>query len=175
MTPARPSFEAVYTAELDYVLSALCRLGIPDSALDDVAHEVFIQVHRKLPTYEPSRALRPWLFGVALRQASNWRQRAMNRNELPAAQELPDAADERTPEQDVEAAQARKLVLRALERLDEGKRAIFILHELDGQPVPAAAEALELPVNTAWSRLRAARVEFSRHLTELAQGLGGNR
>src|SRR5207248_771229 len=49
----------------------------------------------------------------------------------------------------------------ALERMELDRRAVFILHELDGSSIPDVARALSIPLNTAYSRLRAAREEFN--------------
>jgi RNA polymerase sigma-70 factor, ECF subfamily len=165
---AGPDFAELYAQHFDYVCHSLRRLGIPPGALEDVAQEVFLRVHAKLDTYDAARPPRPWLFGIALREASTWRQRASQRRELPTA-EPPLAVDERTPEGAAQGAQLRRQVLQALEALDEQKRAVFILHDVDGTPVPEIARALELPVNTAWSRLRSARQAFNAALAEFAR------
>jgi RNA polymerase sigma-70 factor (ECF subfamily) len=52
----------------------------------------------------------------------------------------------------------------ALNRLELGRRAVFILHELDDQPMPEVAKALGIPLNTAYSRLRLAREHFASAL-----------
>ena len=49
---------------------------------------------------------------------------------------------------------------RALDTLDEDKRAVFTLVELQGETVPSIAPALGIPLDTAYSRLRAARKLF---------------
>ena len=67
-----------------------------------------------------------------------------------------------TPNADeqLQASEARSIVVAALQAIDEHRRAVFILHELDEQPMPEIAAALEIPLNTAYSRLRLARDEF---------------
>ena len=61
------------------------------------------------------------------------------------------------------------LVQTALAELAHDDRAVFIAVDLDGGAVPAVAEALDIPLNTAYSRLRRARVTISAvsytHLT----------
>jgi RNA polymerase sigma-70 factor (ECF subfamily) len=49
----------------------------------------------------------------------------------------------------------------ALETLELGRRAVFILHALDECPMPEVARALGLPLNTAYSRLRLARADLA--------------
>ena len=62
-------FVDVYGAELPFVWRTLWRLGVPDRDLEDVAHDVFVVVHRKLVDYDPTRPLKPWLFGICFRVA----------------------------------------------------------------------------------------------------------
>jgi RNA polymerase sigma-70 factor (ECF subfamily) len=160
-------FETVFEQELGYVVHTLRRLGVREADVEDVAHDVFITVQRLLPTFEQSRPLRPWLFGIALRAAQNYRRRVVRRGEV-TTDEFGDTADD-APGADahLEVKQARGLVLEALEALDDDRRAVFILHDLDGRPVPEIAEALSIPLNTAYARLRLAREQFTAAVRRL--------
>jgi RNA polymerase sigma-70 factor (ECF subfamily) len=60
------------------------------------------------------------------------------------------------------------LLAKALAELDEAKREVFVLAELEEMPVPEIARALEIPLNTAYSRLRAAREAFEQALARAA-------
>ena len=155
-----PEFRALFEAESSYVWRTLRRLGVPDRDLEDVAHEVFIIVHRRLEDFDASRPLRPWLFGISTRVAAAYRRSARNRHEvIDGAAETADpapAADEM-----VEQSEARALVRRALDAIDEERRPVFIMHDLDGYPMSEIAAALEIPANTGYSRLRLARAEFA--------------
>jgi RNA polymerase sigma-70 factor (ECF subfamily) len=61
----------------------------------------------------------------------------------------------------------RALVAAALESLDLDRRAVFVLHDLDDVPVPEIARTLDIPLNTAYSRLRVARERFVKAITRL--------
>ena len=167
MAPARPDFRAIFDHECGYVWNALRRLGVHERDLEDVAHDVFVTVHRRLDDYDPKRPIRPWLFGISYRIASDYRRLARHRREVVS--DAFDPADER-PSQDeqVEAAQARRLVAQALEALELDRRAVFVMHELDGHAMPEIARALSIPLNTAYSRLRLAREQFAISVKRLA-------
>ena len=60
-------------------------------------------------------------------------------------------------------------MLRALDRVDIGRRAVFILADLEGRAVPEIATELGIPLNTAYSRLRLAREEFAAAALRLAK------
>jgi RNA polymerase sigma-70 factor (ECF subfamily) len=142
--------------------------------LEDAVHDVFLVVHRHLGDYDPSRPLRPWVTGIAYRVAANYRRRAAHRHEV-AGDPPPDAASAQPrPDDVVQQRQAAALVQRALDDLEEGRRAVFVLHELEGHAVPEVARMLEVPVNTAYSRLRLARAQFTAAVRRLT-GTGSDR
>ena len=128
----------------------------------DQAQEVFVVVSSLLGDYDPLRPIRPWLFGIAYRVACRWRALARHRREL-AMDAPPDAPDPRpAADEELAAHEARDLVLRALETIDLDRRAVLVMNLLDEQPMPEVAEALGIPLNTAYSRLRLAREDFRR-------------
>jgi RNA polymerase sigma-70 factor (ECF subfamily) len=160
-TPAAPAatFRTVFEREHGYVWHSLRRLGVAERDLEDVTHDVFVVVHRKLDQYDAARALRPWLFGIAARVASDYRRKASHRFEHPGHDvEAVDAQP--SPEARLSASDAQKLVIAALQAVEADRRAVLIAVEIDELPVTEVAVALEIPLNTAYSRLRLARAEF---------------
>jgi RNA polymerase sigma-70 factor (ECF subfamily) len=135
-------------------------LGIASSDLEDLAHDVFCQVFRRLSTYDPSRPLRPWLFGFAFRLASDYRRLARHRRELSGI-EVERASKDPAADDQLISAEARSLIEGALRLVPLERRAILMLHEIDGQSMPTIAAALEIPINTAYSRLRLARADLA--------------
>lgn len=143
-----------------YVWNTLRRLGAPASDLEDLTHDVFLQVHRHLGDYDPARPARPWLFGFAYRIASQERRRAHRRHETTFEPDLA-AHQGAGPEENAVAEQRRQIVVLALQGIDLQRRAVFVLYELDGVPMSEIARILEIPPNTAYSRLRIGRDEFA--------------
>lgn len=169
MTTTAIDFASVYREHLDYVWASLRRLGAPASDLEDIAHEVFLVVHRKLVEYDRARPMRPWLFGIAYRVASEHRKKAARR----AAQELEDelaTSESSSPEKQTVKRQAIELARKALDSIDEEARAVFVLAELDGVAVTEVAETLSIPVNTAYTRLRRARLAIAMAITQAPEG-----
>ncbi|MCC7386032.1 MAG: RNA polymerase sigma factor [Deltaproteobacteria bacterium] len=160
----------VYQREFEHVWRTLRRFGVREAHLEDVAQEVFLVVHRRLPDFDKSRPIRPWLTGIAFKVAADHRGKASVRREHPSDHEL-EVADERPPPDELMIREEkRRLVHRALAMLDDDKRAAFIMHDLDGHTVPEIARALEVPLNTVYSRLRLARERFVRAIAELRKG-----
>ena len=164
--PRRPDFTAVFDEHFDYVWFTLRRLGVAERDLDDIAHDVFIQVYQRFAQFDPRRPLRPWLFGFAYRLASDYRRLARHRVETlgepsDGIDGAPSAADRAASRQTLDRVWA------ALEQLDLDRRAVFVLHEVEGHSIPEVADALGIPLNTAYSRLRLAREEFAKAVQRL--------
>lgn len=162
----------VFAREGDYVYTSLRRLGVPTASLEDAVHDVFIAVHNHRAEYDPSRPLRAWLFGYALRVASNHRR--TNRRRPVSGAPPADTADDRPGADELlESNARRRLLLRALATLSEERKAVLVLHDLDEVAVPEIARTLGIPLNTAYSRLRLAREDI-RAAIQLAQNGRGS-
>lgn len=156
----------MFEEELGYVWTTLRRLGVRSVDLEDVSHEVFVVVHRRLSDFDATRPIRPWLFGIAYRVTSDYRRRAHRRHETLTSEE-PEGSSSDGPEEEASIRQRRALLLRALDRLDPEKRAVIVMHDLDEIGMPDIAVALEIPLNTGYSRLRLARRELADVVREL--------
>lgn len=159
-----PGFEEVYREEFPYVFHTLRRLGIRDADLADVTHDVFVAVYRHMGDYDPDRPLRPWLFGFAFRMASDYQKRARHRCIEVSSDERELDANRPLPDEDAAAAELRRDLMLALDSMDFDKRAIVVMHDIDGQTVPQMAAFFDTPLNTMYSRLRLARAELEAQL-----------
>lgn len=159
----RPPFVEVYTDYFEFVWRSLRRLGVRESSLDDALQEVFLVVHRRLADFEGRSSMRTWLFGIILRVARSQR-RTHQRKDAPLSSSPEDLdsllSPGHSPDDAARVVEATRILHRLLDSLDDEKRAIFILAELEELPVSEIAEALGVNVNTVYSRLRAARKEF---------------
>jgi RNA polymerase sigma-70 factor (ECF subfamily) len=153
--PGGAVFERVFQEHAPYVWRALRRLGVAEADADDVCQDVFIVVHRKLGTFQGG-SLRTWLYGICLRVASEHRRRPYRRREDVVAA-VPDEAVDASQEDEVERRRALTLLDQALDELDDDKRAVFVLFELEQMPMVSVAEAAGCPLQTAYSRLYAGR------------------
>lgn len=148
---------AAFQREFDYLCRTLRRLGVRSDDLEDEVHEIFLVLNRKWEDYDSSRPLRPYLFGIAFRVVAASKRRQIR--EQPG--HLEDVADRAPrPDEALEAAYARAMVLRALRRVPLARRAVLVMHDIDEVPMREIAEALSLPIFTGYSRLRKARREF---------------
>lgn len=156
------SLEGIFSTYTAYVWRLLGRLGVPPRDVPDVCQEVFITVHRKLPEFEGRSSIKTWLFSICFRLAQSYR-RSYRARELPtdnlgfATEDLELENSIPSPEVQVDKQRAKALLEQALNLLDDEKRAVFVLYELEELSMPEVAEALGCPTSTAYSRLHAAR------------------
>jgi RNA polymerase sigma-70 factor, ECF subfamily len=161
LAAAVPDFPAVYAKYFDFVWASARRLGVDASAIDDVVQEIFIAVHGSLATLQRPDALKSWIYSVARRTISN-HHRAIRARGGKGATVVDDelVSHQPTPFDVTQKNSDLQLLANLLAELEEPKREVFALVELEEMTVPEVAEALDIPVNTAYSRLRAARLAF---------------
>src|SRR6185312_3145001 len=124
------SFQALYAEHLDLVWRSLRGLGVPPPSVEDAVQDVFLVVHRRLPEFAGRSTVRTWLFGIVLHVARNHRRRERRKGGLaPLDMEL--ACGSPAPDQKAETNEALERVAQVLGDLDEQKREVFVMGELE--------------------------------------------
>jgi RNA polymerase sigma-70 factor, ECF subfamily len=157
------AFDSVYELYFDFVWRNLRRLGVEESSVDDAAHDVFLVVYKQLARFD-GRNHKSWLFAIAQRVAWHYRRAYARRRTDPLAEESLRDESAPCPDQAHEQREARDVVNDLLEQLSDERRVVFVLSELEQMSTPQIATMLRIPLNTAYSRLRLARRDFSHHL-----------
>jgi len=158
----------LYAAHHEFVWRVLSNLGVPAAVIEDAVQDVFLVLHRRRDEFDARGSLRGLLFGIARRVARQHRRVAARPQRLAPVPEL--ATDD--PADVVARRQAAAIVTAFLDELDEDKRIVFVLADVEGMPVPEIAELVGIKLNTAYSRLRAARQQFR---TAISRHHGGGR
>jgi len=157
------SFEEVYEAYFDFAWTNLRRMGVRAALLDDAVQDLFMVVHRRLREFAGRSSIKTWLAAIAWRVASDYRRHETRKG---GTEPLPDTLAANVPDPHGAAvhAEALRRLDALLRHLDDEKRAVFVLAELEQMSVPEIAEALGINLNTVYSRLRAARRAFDEAL-----------
>jgi RNA polymerase sigma-70 factor (ECF subfamily) len=153
----------LFERHAQFVARFIFRMGVRDADLDDLLQEVFLVVHR-LGGYHPGPA-KPTTFlaTIAVKLVRTERRKRQVRSFVEANDdEVREASGEGNPEQTATERQRLVELQKVLEMLDEEKRAVFVLAELQGETVVSIASSLGIPIDTAYSRLRAARLAFRK-------------
>jgi RNA polymerase sigma-70 factor (ECF subfamily) len=174
-----PPFDAIYRQYFDFIWASVRRLGVSLAAADDVVQEVFIVIHSKLHTLEQPDALRSWIYGIVRRTVSGYHRAQRVRGASSEGFVIGTESQAPMPSTPFDLAEQNdkvKLLWALLEELDPPKREVFMLAELEELTVPEIARILEIPLNTAYSRLRVAREAFNEGLARrAARSEGGGR
>lgn len=158
---ARRAFEHAYATHHDFVRRTLRSLGVSDAAADDLTQDVFMVVHRRLPDFDHAAPVKAWIFGIARNLARKYHERRPPSAPLSVARDavVDDCHD---PDAALARRQAARVVESFLGSLDENKRVVFVLAELEGMTAPEVAASAGIKLNTVYSRLRVARALFDK-------------
>jgi RNA polymerase sigma-70 factor (ECF subfamily) len=153
------SFRTIYDEHFAFVWRLAANRGVPARALEDVAQEVFIVVHRKLPEFEGRSSLRTWIAAIVRRVIADYVKKRGNR---AAGDETLDTEPPAgvSPAEHLERKLALELLDSLLAKMTSDQREVFVLHEIEhlsGAEIAALTASNE---NTVWTRLRAARRIF---------------
>src|SRR5262245_1196377 len=142
------------------------RLGGPQLSVEDVVHDVFLVVSRRLHDFRGEGKISTWLFTITQQTIRNWRrrQRWLRLAHLTSRIEETTRSMQPTPVELFESREATAQFYDVLERLSEKHRNVLVLFELEGLSTPEIAELLNIKTVTVRVRLHRARSEFGRRL-----------
>ncbi|MBX3262478.1 MAG: RNA polymerase sigma factor [Labilithrix sp.] len=153
-------FLELYEQYLPLVWRWAARLGVPRHSLDDAVQEVFLTLYGRLDDFEGRSSLKSWVFAVTFRVVRNFRRR---RGSAPAGDDETEvdaiAAEGVHPEAAATQSEAVTLLQSILDGLDDDKREVFVMAELEGLTATEIGHLLGVSSNTVASRLRHAREE----------------
>lgn len=152
---AVPSFDDLFRLYAPFVWRVLGRLGVHQADLHDASQEVFLVVHKRLDSFEGRSSVKTWIFGICARVGAAFRRKIHRWPEID--EEASVLATDQAPDDAIDSLRLRERLRRALGTLDDEKRAVFVLYELEDLSMPEIAEAVGCPLTTAYSRLHAAR------------------
>jgi len=125
--------------------------------VDDVAQDVFLAIHAQLARFEGRSSLKTWVCGICRNKAGDYRRRnERRRGLLHASPREPDPPGENPHDELLRKEGARRLQ-QALARLPGEQLEAFVLYELEELPMRDVAAAMGCPLDTAYTRHRAAR------------------
>jgi RNA polymerase sigma-70 factor (ECF subfamily) len=158
------SFEEVYEAHVDFLWRNARRLGVRADAVDDVLQQVFLVVHRRRSEVVWGGSERAWLFAILVRVVRE-HKRSLRRKSPHGFHDqvdpdvLPDEGA-RAADETIARREAAHLLEAWLEALDDDKRQVFVLADLEQMTAREISEATGTNPSTVASRLRAARIQI---------------
>ncbi len=152
------AFETLYRQHAARIYSLACRMaGSPEDG-EDLLQGIFLQVYRKLGSFKGDAAIGPWLYRLALNHCLDYvRSRQARMNKLT---ETLDAESSFEPIARRDTPIARLDLERALERLPDGCREAFVLHDVEGFDHKEVGRLLGIAEGTSKSQVFKARMKL---------------
>jgi RNA polymerase sigma-70 factor (ECF subfamily) len=156
--PASLDFQAIYERWFDKVSQWIGAMGGPEAEREDLVHDVFIVVHRRLHDFD-GEDLAGWLYQIARHRVRDFRRLLWVKHLLFGSVPLPDnlATESASPADAAETDEKRGTLQRLLGKLNESERAALVLFEIDGYNGADIARIQGVPMNTVWARIHSAR------------------
>ena len=151
-----PPFTQLFRERAPDAGRALRNLGVHEADLPETLRETFLVVHRRLPSFRGTSSLRTWIYEICLRVAAAYRRRSQHRRG-PPREDTDAAVSHRNPHEEALRREALARLDAALARLDDDRRAVFVLYEIEELTLAEIAGATGTQVPTVYSRLQSAR------------------
>jgi len=150
------------------------RLSDPVEA-EDIAQEAFVKAYLHLSSFRGAASFQTWVHRIAdnLATDSMWKRRRCGSHcSLDAPPEIDGGPVERElaapscyePDKNLETAEARREMHRAILELPPKLRAVIVLHEFQGLNYQEVAATLDCPIGTVKSRMFSARDQLRQNL-----------
>jgi RNA polymerase sigma-70 factor (ECF subfamily) len=150
------AFERLYELHAARLKSvAFHLLGRREDA-EDAVQETFLKVYRAMEGFEAQAGVATWMCRILINCCYDAMRKQQRLAEQPAGRELARGAD----------VALRIALERALERLNERQRIVFLLFEVEGFKHSEIAAILQVPEGTSRSWLFEAKRELKRSLME---------
>ena len=158
------------------VANILTRYVRSSGDIADVTQEVFIKVHKSLPSFRGDSAFYTWLYRITVNTAKNY---LVSRSRRPPSSDI-DVADAEyysgsdylkdlgTPENNLFRDELEAVIIKAIADLPEDLRTAVTLREYEGLSYEGISEIMECPVGTIRSRIFRAREAIDAHVLKLA-------
>jgi len=161
------AFREVFRNHRADVARLVLRMTGRPGDLEDLVQDVFLQVYRSIKDFRGQSRFSTWLYRLTVNVVLMQRRAARSRPVLQAATDDAFGADVRELPDD-QLARARRVAAfyRLLDRMSDKKRAVFVLHELEGLSPSEVAKVVSAPVLTVRTRLFYARRELLQMLRD---------
>ena len=149
------AFEALYRANVDRIRALCVRMTADQGLGDDLCQRTFVKAWQQLHTFRGDSAWATWLHRIAVTQVLMEQRSADRRGRVL---ELPTHSSEKS--QDGAMIDLEK----AITRLPERARAVFVLHDVEGYRHAEVADLLGVTTGTSKAQLHRARMLLREEL-----------
>jgi len=170
------AFEELYTAHKRRIFNLCLRMVDDWSRAEELMQDTFLQAYRKLSTFRGESAFSTWLHRIAVNVVlMHIRQNRARLHEVSAVAASGSGEDDEgwsayyqacSPDGRLDHAVDRVTIERAVAKLPDGYRLVFVLHDVEGYEHHEIAELLGCSIGNTKSQLHKARVKIRQYLRE---------
>ena len=158
-----PAFEELYRQHSTRLFNLAWRMSGTRADAEDLLQEIFLLAHRKLPEFRGDSTVGTWLYRLAMNRCLD---HLKSRQTRASGATTPLDEEAMTGPRLVSDGGMNRLDLeRAIARLPEGARAVFVLHDVEGFQHHEIANILGISEGTSKSQVHKARLKLRALLT----------
>jgi RNA polymerase sigma-70 factor, ECF subfamily len=162
----RSAFRKLFERHRSDVARLVYRMVGPRAEIEDLIQEVFVQVHKSLRDFRGEARFSTWLHRVTVNVVLMHRRAEKSRPIL--TEEMPSGTIEdlstTMPDAEVERRKRIAAFFELVAEINDKKRVVFVLHDLEGKAPNEIAEIVDAPILTVRTRLFYARRELEEKM-----------
>jgi RNA polymerase sigma-70 factor (ECF subfamily) len=161
------AFEELYSLYYRRVYSLCYRMTRNQSEAEDLTHDIFVHLYKKIEGFRGQSALMTWLHRVTVNQVlMHFRRKAARPREVSCDTETAVEIEALSAVKNVAGAPARVELEKAIAELPPGYRLVLVMHDVQGYEHGEIARAAGISVGTSKSQLHKARRKLRKQLLE---------
>jgi RNA polymerase sigma-70 factor (ECF subfamily) len=149
-----------------YLHKLLAKLGVRGPDAHDIAQTVLLSAHRASHSFRGTASANTWLYRICIRAVALHRRRFRARSG-GGSEDIELSSDGETPLEELLSKERSLILQERLHTLSPDQLKVWVMHDLEGLAMREVAERLDCPLQTAYSRLRAARQALELKALEL--------
>ena len=138
-------------------------------AAEDVLQNVFLCIIRAIRNFRCESDISTWIYAITQNECFRYLTRLRKEREnvpLESVEAVLEGRPEAGPEKTMQALEIREKMGEIIQGLDTEKKTVITLYYYSGMDTGEIAEALSIPANTVYTRLKRARDEIKEILRE---------
>ena len=154
------AFEQLFKKFEKPIYNFFVRLGSDRTHAEDLLQDTFLRLWKSSASYFPQGKFSTYLFQIAknvffsyIDKKKRQRELSLDYGDSEAGAEFLFEAEESSPTASMEQEELAKIILNAIEKLDEKHRMVFVLAHYQDLKYAEIAEVLDIPLGTVKTRM----------------------
>jgi RNA polymerase sigma-70 factor (ECF subfamily) len=170
---AEPAFSLLVNAYQHMVFNVALGIVQQHQEAEDIAQEVFIQVHQSIKDFKGEAKLSTWLYRIAITKSLDWQRRKTRKKRFAVVKNLfglnndliHEAPDFHHPGVSMENKEQAALLFKAINSLPDNQKIAFTLNKVEGLSYQHVADIMAVTVPSVEAYLHRAKENLRKTLT----------